>query len=41
MFEEGFVEVAASFSERRGISYAAWREIGIAPAVLRRAGISR
>jgi uncharacterized protein YicC (UPF0701 family) len=41
MFEEGFVEVAASFSERRGISYAAWREIGITPAVLRKAGISR
>lgn len=41
MFEEAFVEVAASFSERRGISYAAWREIGITPAVLRKAGISR
>lgn len=39
--EEGFVEIAASYSERRGISYAAWREIGVAAEVLRRAGVSR
>jgi hypothetical protein len=39
--EEAFVEVAANYSERQGISYAAWREIGVQPAVLKRAGISR
>ena len=30
-----------SYSERQGISYAAWREVGVPPAVLKRAGISR
>jgi hypothetical protein len=39
--EAQFVEVAASYSERQGISYAAWREIGVAPGVLRSAGVSR
>ncbi len=39
--EEGFVAAAKGYSERRGISYAAWREIGISPAVLRKAGIGR
>lgn len=39
--EAQFVEVAASYSERQGISYAAWREIGVAPAVLRSAGVGR
>lgn len=40
-FEGGFVEVAAAYSQRKGISYAAWREIGVAADVLKRAGISR
>jgi hypothetical protein len=39
--EAQFLEVAASYSDRQGISYAAWREIGVAPAVLRAAGVSR
>jgi len=39
--EDAFVEVAANYSERQGISYAAWREIGVQPAVLKRAGITR
>lgn len=39
--EDKFVEVAASYSERKGISYAAWREIGVTPAILQRAGIKR
>jgi len=39
--EAQFTEVAASYSERQGISYAAWREIGVAPAVLRSAGVAR
>jgi len=39
--ERGFVEAAKAYSERKGISYAAWRELGIEAAVLKRAGISR
>ena len=39
--EQGFVAVAGSFSERRGISYAAWREAGVSAAVLKQAGITR
>jgi hypothetical protein len=39
--EAAFVEVAKSYSERNSISYAAWRQIGVEPAVLRQAGIGR
>lgn len=39
--EEAFVEAAGPYSRRKGISYAAWRELGIEPSVLRRAGIRR
>lgn len=39
--EQGFVEAAGPYSARKGISYAAWRELGVEPAVLKRAGISR
>ena len=39
--EHGFVVVARSFSERRGISYAAWREAGVSARVLKEAGITR
>jgi hypothetical protein len=39
--EQGFVEAAAAYSERKGISYAAWRQLGVEAAVLKRAGISR
>lgn len=39
--EEEFVGAAASFSQRKGISYAAWRELGVDAAVLKRAGIRR
>lgn len=39
--EAAFVEHAASYSERKGISYAAWREAGVPAEVLRRSGISR
>ena len=35
--EDGFVAVAGSYSERQGISYAAWREVGV-PAVRAQAG---
>jgi hypothetical protein len=39
--EELFVAVAKRYGERKGISYRAWRTIGVAPDVLRRAGIAR
>ncbi|MDE0194183.1 MAG: hypothetical protein OXP08_01410 [bacterium] len=37
--ESGFIDVAASYSERKGISYQAWREVGVPPKVLQAAGI--
>lgn len=37
--ENGFIDVAASYSERKGISYQAWREVGVPPKVLQAAGI--
>jgi hypothetical protein len=37
--EGGFVENAASYSERKGVSYTAWREYGVPARVLRAAGI--
>ena len=40
-FEEAFVKAARGYSERKGISYAAWRELGVPPGILKRAGISR
>ncbi len=39
--EDEFVSVAVSYSGRKGITYAAWREVGVPAAVLKRAGISR
>ncbi len=39
--ENTFVSIAKSYSERRHISYATWREIGVDAAVLKRAGIPR
>jgi hypothetical protein len=39
--ERDFVKVAKGYARRKGISYAAWRELGVAPDVLRRAGIGR
>ena len=33
--ETGFVDAAAGYSERKGITYAAWREAGVPAAVLR------
>lgn len=36
-----FVANAAAYSERKGISYAAWRELGVEAAVLKEAGIKR
>ena len=39
--EDGFVAAASAYGSRKGISYAAWREVGVPAAVLKRAGISR
>lgn len=39
--EQEFVKVAASYSERKGITYAAWRACGVPAKVLKAAGISR
>lgn len=39
--ESKFTSVAAGYSDRKGITYAAWRAVGVEPAVLKRAGISR
>jgi hypothetical protein len=37
--EAGFVEHAPSYSDRKGVSYTAWREFGVPANVLRAAGI--
>ncbi len=39
--EKEFIKVAKSYGERNGITYTAWREIGVDPAILKKAGISR
>jgi uncharacterized protein YicC (UPF0701 family) len=39
--EDAFVAVAKGYSERQGISYTSWREVGVEAGVLKRAGISR
>ena len=39
--ESAFAKVAKAYSERKGIGYAAWREIGVPAAVLKDAGIAR
>jgi hypothetical protein len=39
--EDEFVVAAAPYGARKGITYGAWRQLGVDPAVLRRAGIKR
>ena len=39
--EAGFATHAAAYGGRRGISYAAWREVGVSSATLKSAGIIR
>jgi len=39
--EDEFVRAAPDYGQRKGITYAAWREAGVDAAVLRRAGIRR
>lgn len=38
--EEAFVRIAASYARRKGIAFDTWREVGVSPSVLRRAGIN-
>ncbi len=40
-FEKAFIDAAKAYSERKGISYQAWREIGVPASVLKAAGVSR
>lgn len=39
--KEGFVKVAKAYAVRKGISYSAFREVGVSAAVLQEAGITR
>jgi hypothetical protein len=39
--EADFAKVAADYSDRKGISYSAWRSAGVPAAVLKKAGIAR
>ena len=39
--EGAFITVAGPYSERKGLTYAAWRAVGVKPRVLRAAGIAR
>src|SRR5437762_3367215 len=39
--EQDFVGAARAYGDRKGITYAAWREAGVDPAVLKQAGIGR
>ena len=39
--EEDFIKAASNYSERKGISYAAWREAGVDAGVLKAAGLRR
>ena len=39
--ETKFIKVARSFSQRNDITYDAWREFGVTPSVLKKAGITK
>ena len=39
--EADFVKAAKGYSQRKGITYGVWRQSGVAPEVLKKAGISR
>jgi len=39
--EKDFVKVAKAYGERKRIGYAAWRAVGVSPATLQKAGITR
>ncbi|HVC66122.1 MAG TPA: hypothetical protein VND44_00840 [Acidimicrobiales bacterium] len=39
--EKGFVKVAKGYGARKGVSYSAWRAVGVSAPVLQKAGIGR
>ncbi|HKY49106.1 MAG TPA: hypothetical protein VJQ79_14115 [Acidimicrobiia bacterium] len=39
--EAEFAQVASAYSDRKGISYGAWRSVGVPAAVLKKAGVTR
>jgi hypothetical protein len=39
--EEDFVRSAKPYGQRKGISYTAWRELGVSAATLKKAGVAR
>jgi hypothetical protein len=39
--EKGFVKVAKGYGARKGVSYSAWRAVGVSASVLQKAGIGR
>ena len=39
--EDEFAAAAAPYGDRKGITYGAWRQLGVDAAVLRKAGIKR
>jgi len=39
--EKAFIKAAREYGQRKGISYAAWREAGVTPQTLKKAGIGR
>ena len=39
--EKDFIKAAKEYSERKGITYSAWREAGVPAAVLKEAGVPR
>jgi hypothetical protein len=39
--ETAFVKTAGKYAERKGISYAAWRQLGVSADTLKKAGITR
>lgn len=41
VLQQEFVEVAQEYSERKDITYQAWREVGVPAKVLREAGVPR
>lgn len=39
--EKGFIKVAKSYGDRKGITYGTWRSAGVSASVLRSAGVAR
>jgi hypothetical protein len=39
--ESEFTKIAKDYSSSKGLTYDAWRQVGVAPEVLKKAGIGR